>query len=382
MRQRAEVIIIGGGVIGCSIAYHLGRKGCRDVILLERESLGSGSTGRCAGGIRLQFSTEINIHLSLLSVPAFENFADEMGYEPDFRQVGYLILAVAPEEMEAFRENVALQQRLGVPVRLLTGTEAQKMVPQLNIEDVLGATFCPRDGHADPHGVTQGYAHRARELGVQIYEGTEVRGIQVEKDRVKGVLTDKGPIEAQYVVNAAGPYAALVAAMAGVKIPVLPYRRYIFVTEPFPDLPDPLPMVIDFATGFYFHRESGGLLMGMGDRSEPSSFNLEVDWGFLPTLVERAIYRAPVLEKAQIKRGWAGLYEVTPDAHPILGRVPEVEGFILANGFSGHGFMHAPAVGLLIAEEVLDGKASTLDISPLTLDRFREGRAVPERSVI
>ncbi len=377
MRRGAEIVVIGGGVIGCSIAYHLARKGCSDVIILERESLGSGSTGRSAGGVRLQFSTEINIRLSLLSVPRFENFHAEMGFDPQFRQVGYLILTTLPEEEKAFRENVALQHVIGdIPVELLTPSGARALVPQLNLEDVLLATYCPRDGYADPHSVVQGYAQRAREMGVEIREGTEALGIQVEKGKVKGVFTDKGLIEASFVVNAAGPYAASIGRMVGIEIPVLPYRRFIFVTEPFPELPDPLPMVIDFTTGFYFHRESGyasGILMGMGDRKEGPSWSLEVDWGFLPTIVERAIHRVPVLEKAQIKRGWAGLYEVTPDAHPILGRVPEVEGLILANGFSGHGFMHSPAVGLLIAEEVLDGKATTLDISPLGLQRFQEG---------
>lgn len=377
MRRGAEIVIIGGGVIGCSIAYHLARKGCSDVVILERESLGSGSTGRSAGGIRLQFSTEINIRLSLLSVPRFENFYTEIGFDPQFRQVGYLILATLPEEEKAFRESVALQRVIGdIPVEILTPSHSKALVPQLNVEDVLLATYCPRDGYADPYSVVQGYAHRARELGVEIWEETEAIGIQVEEGRVRGVFTDKGLIEAPFVVNAAGPYAASIGRMVGIEIPVLPYRRFIFITEPFSELSDPLPMVIDFTTGFYFHRESGyasGILMGMGDRKEGPSFNLEVDWGFLPTIVERAIHRAPVLEKAQIKRGWAGLYEVTPDAHPILGRVSEVEGFILANGFSGHGFMHSPAVGLLLAEEILDGKASTLDISSLSLQRFQEG---------
>lgn len=380
--ETAEVVIVGGGVIGCSIAYHLAERGAKGVLLLERAVLGSGATGACAGGIRQQFSTEVNIRLSQESLEAFKTFPERMGVEIAFRQVGYLFLLTSPEELEAFQKHVVLQQSLGVPVSLFSPDEAKRLVPQLNVEDVVGATFCPADGHADPYGVLQGYARRARLLGVRIQEGREVQWIEVEKGRVKGVITREGRIAAPVVINAAGPHAARVAASAGIELPLLPHRRSVFVTEPFDQLPDPLPMIIDFTTGFYFHRESGGILMGMANRSEPPSFHTGVEWDFLPAVLSRAVHRAPVLETARIKRGWAGLYEMTPDAHPILGEVSGLQGFLLAVGFSGHGFMHAPAVGKLLAELILDGKASTLDISPLSLDRFREGKLLPEYTVI
>ncbi|MFQ6057501.1 MAG: NAD(P)/FAD-dependent oxidoreductase [Anaerolineae bacterium] len=381
--DKAQVVIIGGGVIGASVAYHLARKGCRDVILLEREAaLGMGSTGRSAGGIRQQFSTPTNIQLSMASVKQFRRFAEELDYPARFNWVGYLFLLSTEEDWDAFQHSVALQQSLGLKeVRLLSPEEAHDLVPQLNVEDILGATFCPTDGVGDPYEVCQGYAQGARRLGVRILLETEAVGIRVERERVRGVQTPRGEIEAEWVVNAAGPYAGVVGRMAGVELPIKPYRRHIFVTHAFDGLPEVFPMTIDFAPSFYFRREGAGILMGMTDKEEPPSFNTNVNWSLLDRVVEQAMHRVPVLAEAGIMNAWAGLYDTTPDANPILGPIPEVEGFLCAAGFSGHGFMHSPMTGQLIAELIVDGQTS-LDITPLSIERFAREEALAERNVI
>lgn len=378
----AEVVVVGGGVMGASVAYHLARRGCREVLLLEREGfLGTGSTGRCAGGVRHQFSSPVNIELSKLSVRAIERFADEVGSPLDFRQDGYLFLLTREADWAEFRRSVELQRRHGVAVETLAPAEAAALVRGLVVDDVLGATYCAKDGIADPHGMTQGYADAARRLGARVETGVAVTGIRVEGDRVAGVETTAGWVATRWVVNCAGPWAAQLAARAGLDLPVVPLRRHVFTTRPFPGAPARSTMVIDFATTFYFHRESGGVLMGMG-RDEPPSFDTSVDPEFQYAVLERALERFPPLAEAQIARAWAGLYEMSPDAHPILGPAPGVEGLLLANGFSGHGFQHAPAVGLLVAEMVLDGGARTLDVAPLALDRFASGALRHERNVV
>jgi sarcosine oxidase subunit beta len=379
--EKADVVIVGAGAIGASIAHHVARRGARDVLVIEREAVGAGSTGRSVGGIRHQFSTEVNVRLSLLSVQAFLRFRDELGMDPAFRQVGYLFLLTTAEDLEAFRANVAMQRRLGVAVRLIEPEEAREIVPQLNVDDVLGATFCSTDGYGDPHSVCLGYAERARELGVRFWVGAEVTSIEQQGGRVTAVQTSRGRVETRLVVDAAGPWAAEVARLAGVALPIQPYRRQVFITEPFPDIPRELPMVVDFAPSFYFRREGPAVLLGLTDKEEPPSFNTGLDWGFLEQVVAHAMHRVPVLERARAARGWAGLYDTTPDNNPILGRVPELEGFLVAAGFSGHGFMHSPATGRLMAELILDGAAHSVDISPLGISRFeRDGPR--ERNVI
>jgi len=374
------VAIIGGGIFGITLAYNLALLGARDLVVLERGLIGEGATAAAAGGIRHQFSTEINVKLSLESIREFEKLAQETGNAIGLHQNGYLILATTPEELEAFQRNVAMQRRLGVDVRLLAPHEVQEMAPYLNTEDILGATFCPDDGWVDPYSVLQVYAKRARELGVEILERTEVLDISVEGGRAEGVVTTRGKLAAEVVVDTAGPWAALVGRMAGVELPVKPYRRQSFATEPFPGIPEDAPFIVDFTTSFYFHKDQGGgILMGMSDRDEPSSFNTNVDWSFLERVVEQALHRAPILGEARVIRGWAGLYAVTPDHNPIIGRTP-VENFYVACGFSGHGFMHAPAVGRLLAELIL-GEEPHLDISPLSLERFK-GRTIAEYNVI
>ena len=382
MRTSADVVIIGGGVIGTSIAYHLAKMGAQNTVVLERESmLGTGSTGKCAGGIRQQFSTEVNIRLAMESVRFFETFREELDADPEFRQNGYLFLATTEEEVTAFQQNVALQRSLGLKVEILSPPEAKELVPALNVEDVLLATYCPTDGYADPHSVLQGFAKGARRLGVDMCTDTEATAIERKAGKVRAVATNQGRIETPVVVDAAGPWLAIVGGMAGIELPVLPYRRQIFVTHPFPAIPNPVPMVIDFQPSFYFRKEGPGILMGMTDDEEPPSFNTHADWDFLAQVVEKAIHRAPILEQAGFMDGWGGLYAVTPDDNPILGPLPELEGFICAGGFSGHGFMLAPATGRAIAELILEGQ-STVDISALSINRLREGREFREEQVI
>jgi sarcosine oxidase subunit beta len=379
----ADVVIIGGGVMGTSTAYHLALKGCRNVLLLEREPFfGIQATGRCAGGIRYQFGTEINVRLSLLSLPMLDRFEEELGQPIDLRYCGYLFLLTNPADVAAFRQNVEMQHRLGVMTRWLEPEEIARMVPLINLEGVLAGTFHERDGLADPNSVVQGYVSGARRLGARLLNDVEVTGIEVAGGRVRGVVTNRGRVAAPVVVNAAGPWAGEVGRMAGVEVPIVPIRRQIVVTGPIPEVPPDFPFVIDFAQSLYFHREGPGILTGMSNPNEPPGFDQSVDEEWELVHLEAAMKRMPILEKATLASHWAGLYEVTPDAHPILGRVPDLEGFYIIGGFSGHGFMHGPICGLLLAEEILDGRAHTLDISSLSITRFREGRLIREYNVV
>ncbi|MFV1951202.1 MAG: NAD(P)/FAD-dependent oxidoreductase [Nitrospinota bacterium] len=384
IKVSSDVVIIGGGIVGISIAYHLAKKGCSNVIVLEKERLiGAGSTSKGAGGIRQQFSSEINIRLSMESVKIFEQLADEIGCKDLFYQNGYLFLLSTEEEMESFKKNVVLQRDMGLEVDILSPGDVKSMIPFVNTDDLLGATFCGTDGYADTDGVLQGFAREAKRLGAEIYLQTEVEGIEVKNGKVCRVKTGRGDIETHMLINAAGPYSAIIGKMAGIDLPVRPFRRQIFITESMSFIPDSMPMVIDFHARFYCRKESGGLLMGGGEKKEPSSFDTNVDWDSLEILVEKGIHRIPAIKDAKIKRGWAGLYSITPDFNPILGRVPRVEGFICAVGFSGHGFMHSPVAGKLISELIIDGEASTIDISPLSINRFEEkDKIVPEQNVI
>ena len=380
--EKANVAIIGGGVMGTSTAYHLAKLGCKDVVLVEKKQLASGSTGLSAGGIRLQFSSEANIRISMESLLVFEHFAEEFEAEIDFRQHGYLFLATGAKDWAEFQANVAVQQRAGVPVRLLSPEEIGDMAPYLYLDDVIGGTFCPRDGYADPYSVTMGFARQARRLGVRICEETEALDIKVSKGKVRAVVTNRGEIATPVAVNVAGPWAAQVGRMAGLELPVVPYRRQVFVTAPFDELPRQIPMIIDFAPSFYFRREGASILMGMTDHEEPPSFNTHFDLKFLAKVGEKAAYRAPVLDRAGFMRGWGGLYDVTPDDNPIIGRdIGGVEGFYCAVGFSGHGFMQSPAAGRILADLITSGQTD-LDLSPFRLERFKAEAMIGERRVV
>jgi sarcosine oxidase, subunit beta len=382
MRERASVVIVGGGVIGASIAYHLAVRGVTDVVVLERSALGSGSTGRSAGGVRQQFSTPLNCRMSMLSVEKLRRFQEDTGWDPSFHQVGYLFLLTTENDWELFQRNVAMQRELGLDVQLVSAEDARALVPPLYVEDVLGATFCPTDGHADPTQVCLGFAAVARDRGVEITSGVTATGFEIADGRLQAVQTSAGRIETPQAVIAAGPWSGEIARLAGIEVPIRPYRRQLYFTERPADIPGSAPMVVDFASSMYFRPEGPGLLLGMTDRSEPSSFNTNTDDQFLALLIEQAARRVPTLENVQLLSGWAGLYDVTPDANPILGPLPGVEGLLMAAGFSGHGFMHSPATGQLMAELIVDGRAHTLDISPFSIDRFQNGGVELEQNVI
>ncbi|MGQ9598703.1 MAG: NAD(P)/FAD-dependent oxidoreductase [Anaerolineae bacterium] len=380
-KSTAEVAIVGGGIMGTSTAYHLARRGCTDVVILERDLLAQASTGLSAGGIRQQFSHPANIRLSQEAVRVFERFEEEFGVNIEFRQVGYLFLAQSEEVWQEFLTNVQIQRQYHVPVEVLTPEEIRYRWPYLNVEDLKGGTFGPEDGYADPYMAAMGFAQAARRLGVRIEEKTEVIGIQTEGGRVCGVETTRGPISAPVVVNVAGAWGAQVARMVGIDLPVLPYRRQVFMTKAFEPIPKPVPMILDMEPSFYFRGEGPGVLMGMSDKEEPPSFNTNVDWSFLERVIEKAVHRAPILEEAEILRGWAGLYDITPDDNPIIGALPGVEGFFCAIGFSGHGFQQGPTVGRILAELILDGHTD-FDLSPFAHDRFEKGVSKGETRVV
>lgn len=380
--KTAEIVIIGGGVMGASAAYHLAKRGVKNIVLLEKEShFGTGATGRCAGGVRYQFSTEINVTLSIHSLPMIENFKEELGQDPGYRKYGYLLVATNEPIVKEFEHNAAMQNRLGVQTELLSGDEVRKRLPLMRFDDALAGTFHHKDGTADPNSIVMGYVNAAQKLGVTALTGAEVIGITVGGGEVRSVKTNLGEVEARTVLDAAGPWSGLVAQMAGIQIPITPLRRQMFTTNPLKEVPQDFPFVIDFAQSLYFHREGEGLLVGMSNPNETPGYDQNVDEDFELVNLEAAIQRMPLLEKASRASHWAGLYENTPDAHPIYGAT-DVKGFLLCTGFSGHGFMHGPISGKLMSEFILDGKFSSVDVSTLDLKRFEEGRLINEYNVV
>jgi sarcosine oxidase subunit beta len=380
--RTADIVIIGGGVMGASTAYHLAKRGVKNILLLEKEQFyGQGATGRCAGGVRYQFSTEINVRLSQISLPMLERFEAEIGQPVDYRHCGYLILLSDQKDLAQYEMNVRLQNRLGVDTMILEGDEIRQRLPMMNLEDVLAGTYNPRDGLVDPNSVVMGYINAASRLGVNTLSGVEVIGLDIQGNAISGVNTSLGNVQTPVVINTAGPWAARIAKLAGVEIPITPLRRQILTTTPLPDIPADFPFVIDFAQSLYFHREGEGLLTGMSNPNETPGFDQEVDPEWEINHLEAASKRMPLLGKAGLLSHWAGLYENTPDAHPIFGVTP-VAGFFVCAGFSGHGFMHGPVSGLIMSEIILDGKAASLDVSELGLDRFKSGRLIREYNVI
>jgi sarcosine oxidase subunit beta len=378
----ADIVIIGGGVMGTSAAYHLAKCGMKNILLLEKEKFfGTGATGRCAGGVRYQFSTEINVRLSLESLPMIERFKAEIGQDVNYRKYGYLLVATNEKDATTFRHNVELQNGLGVPTQLLSGDEVRERLPLMKFEDAIFGTFNQEDGVVDPNSVVAGYISAAQKIGVRALTRTEVTGIRVSGDQVEAVETTQGVIQTHMVLNAAGPWAGQIGEMAGVHIPIVPVRRQMFTTNPLKEIPEDFPFVIDFAQSLYFHREGEGLLIGMSNQNEKPGFDQNIDEEFEFVNLEAAIERMPLLERASRASHWAGLYEVTPDAHPIFGG-SHVKGFFICAGFSGHGFMHGPVAGKLLSEYMIDGKFSTLDVSMLDLARFEEGRLIREYNVV
>lgn len=378
----ADIVIIGGGVIGASAAYHLAQRGFKNIVLLEKENFfGQGATGRCAGGVRYQFSTEVNVRLSIASLPMIERFKQEIGQEVNYRQCGYLLVATNEKDLAEFKHNVALQNRLGIPTQLLSGDEVRTRLPLMKFDDAIAGTFNQKDGTVDPNGVVMGYINAAQKMGVKAISGVEVTGVTVSGGNVEEVRTSLGGIKTRMILNAAGPWSGQVGKMAGIDIPLIPLRRQMFTTNPLKEVPADFPFVIDFAKSLYFHREGEGLLVGMSNQDEKPGFDQNVDDDFELVNLEAAIERMPLMEKASRASHWAGLYEVTPDAHPIYGKT-DVDGFFLCTGFSGHGFMHGPISGKLMSEFILDGKFSSVDVSMLDLKRFEEGRLIQEYNVV
>jgi sarcosine oxidase subunit beta len=371
----ADVVIVGAGIMGVSTAYHLARRRAGRVVVLERDDVCSGSTALASGGIRHQYANRIGIELTRHGIDTWERFEDEFGVDPRFRQHGYLILVTTGSEAAQAERNVALQRSLGVDVRLLSPDETHRRFPYLATGDLRGATFSGRDGYADPYLATTAIAARARELGVTIRTGCEVTGFTRTAEAVTGVVTRDGPVSAPAVVIAAGCWSGVVGTLAGVDVPVAPLRRSKFITAPFSfeSIPEATPFVIDPHQGISLRREGAGILLGIGRREAAGSFATELDWGLAEPLVERAVHRAPVLADARLMRTWSGLYEMTPDQTGIVSAVPGVAGLHVVAGFSGHGFMHGPIAGQLMAELIVDGRASTVDATPLALERFARG---------
>lgn len=369
--SHAGIVIVGGGVMGASLSYHLAARGRRDVLVLERgEVFGQGATGKCAGGIRHQFGSEINIRLSIESIRMLEHFPDEIGQEIGLRQCGYLFVLTRPADVTAFGANVAVQHRLGVATEWLTPSEVRKRLPLLRLDDVLGGTFYGRDGLCDPSSVVNGYVAAARRLGATLLTDVEVSGVRHANGHVQAVCTPFGEVATAALVNAAGPSATAIGHFLGLDMPIVPVRRQMLVTTPLPEVPPDFPFVIDFASGLYFHREGPGILTGQANPNQAPGEDESVDLDWEQAHLTAAVQRFPLLEHAGLAHHWAGLYEMSPDAHPVIGRMAPFDNAFVLAGFSGHGFMHGPIAGRLLAEVMLDGAAHSLDISALDPNRF------------
>jgi sarcosine oxidase subunit beta len=377
---RADIVVVGGGIVGCATAFELARRGAGSVTLLEKEPLlGTGATAKCAGGIRAQFSSEVNSRISALAEQIFLNFSSEVGIDARYEQVGYLFCLSTPDHVTAFQRHLAMWKELGLPVEWLSPQEIKSKIPMLETGDLLGGTFCRSDGLADSGEYMTAYEKVARQSGVEIQTGREVTGVRQAGGRVVAVETGDGLIETGRVVNCAGPYAARIGRMAGLDIPVAPVKRQICKTAPLDWMIPDLPMIVDMASGLYMHRESGGMLMGWANPDVKPGYDISTDPEYTDEIIMRALVRMPGLETAEIATVWGGLYETTPDHHAIMGPVEGLEGYWVCAGFSGHGFMHAPAAGRLMAEWMVDG-APSIDLTRLAPARFSRGTALNEEA--
>ncbi len=382
----ADVVIVGGGIVGSSVAYHLTQAGCRNVIVLERESQqGKGSTGKSMGGVRAQFATPVNIRMSLYSIPFFRAFDEAMGHPSGYRAQGYLFVATNEKHLQYLRRNHELQVSMGLTTAaLLSSQDVIRVAPQLRADDILGGSFCATDGFVDPHSVMTGFMLRAIDQGARLMRNAEVTALERGANGVCGVRTASEYIATRTVVNAAGAWAGLVAKLAGVDLPVEPLRRMLVPTEPFNKIAHTSPMVVDMSTGFHFRPEGLGLLMAWNDPEETPGFKTTFDPSFVEKILTRGVDRVPCLAEAEVnpKRAWAGLYEMTPDHHPILGPAPGIPGLYFANGFSGHGVMHSPATGKITADLILKGASDLVDTRLLNFERFAAGRLLEETAVL
>ena len=390
MTQRVSTIIVGGGVVGCAAAYFLAERRERDVLVLERDELGSGTSKGGLGGIRHQFADELDVRMSKLASAFWRNFEDLTGARHDFRERGYLFIANTDEGVAQLGESMPLYEKVGVNVALLDRVEVAELVPGMRVDDVAGGRYGAGDGYGDPLQALAGFAAFARLAGIRFREHAPVRELVRNGDRVTGVRTDEGVIEADRVLLATGCWTAAIAATAGVSVPIWPYARSIMESQPIPQLAN-APMVIEWESGFHFRPKGKAVLFAMpnlttdggiekGPGAPPASFvpgeftPLAVPAALEPWVKARAAWRHPLFANVEIQSSWSCYYEMTPDDHPIVGAVPGVDGLYIAAGFSGHGYMHSPATGRLIVEEMVDGKARTLDIADLSLERFVSGR--------
>ena len=382
----ADVVIIGGGIVGSGIAYHLTAAGCRDVLVIERESAqGKGSTGKSMGGVRAQFSTPVSIRMSLYSIPFYASFEERLGNPCDYRPQGYLFCATNQKQMDYLRTNYAEQIKLGLKhVHLVDADEIRAMFPQLRADDIVGGSFCSTDGFVDPYSAMNGFMAWAADHGATLWKNVAVTGITRDAPGIASVETTRGAVSTRKVVNCAGAWAAQVANLAGVDLPVEPLRRMLVPSEPFDEFPHTAPMIIDMSNGFHFRPEARGFLLAWNDPQETPGFKTDFDSAFIEKILTRAADRVPCFANLPVnpKRAWAGLYEMTPDHHPILGEAPGAPGFFLANGFSGHGVMHAPATGKILSDLILTGKTDLIEASLLSLSRFVEDRLIHETAVL
>lgn len=378
---RAEVVVIGGGVMGLSTAYHLAKGGTTDVVVLEKDELGSGSTCKAAGGVRAQFSDAVNVELGMRSLEVFRNFPELFDQEIDYHESGYLFLLEREEDLHTFERNVELQNSLGLASRIIGVEEAAAMSPLASTEGLLAGVWSPEAGHCTPESVVQGYARAARALGVRIIRQCEVTDVVRDGDTLTGVVTSQGDIATDTVVCCAGAWSRRLGEMVGVDLPVDPVRRELLVTEPIADLPDRVPFTIDFSSTLYFHREGPGLLVGMSNQDEQPGWSLEHTDEWLEQVIEVAERRVPLLEEVGMASRWAGYYEVTPDHNALIGEAEGVSRFLYATGFSGHGFLQGPAVGQVMAELYL-GQTPSVDVSALHGRRFEGAGLRPEFNIV
>ena len=381
----ADVVLIGGGIVGSSIAYHLTAAGCKSVLAIERESSqGKGSTGKSMGGVRAQFSTPVNIRMSLYSIPFYASFEERLGCPCDYRPQGYLFCATSEKHMAYLRTNYEKQVAMGLKnVQLVAGDEICSRFPQLRGDDIVGGSFCSTDGFVDPYSAMTGFMSWAADHGVTLLKNAPVVSIS-RRDGGFEIATTREFVSARTVVNCAGPWAAEIARMVSITLPVEPLRRMLVPTEPFDQFPHTAPMIVDMSNGFHFRPEARGFLLAWNDPEETPGYKTDFDPAFIEKILSRAAERVPMFENLEVnpKKAWAGLYEMTPDHHPILGESPEVPGFFFANGFSGHGVMHAPATGKILSDLILTGNTDLIDASLLNFSRFADGRTIHETAVL
>lgn len=382
MQKTANIVIIGGGIIGCAMAYELAIRGMKDIVVVEKNHLCSGATGRCGAGVRQQWGSELNAILSRDSVKRFEHLNEELEYDKDieFKQGGYLMCAYTESVWTQFQKNMEVQLRLGIPVKRVTPEEAREIVPHLNIDGLLGANFCGTDGHANPFHVVDAYVKAARRLGVVFETYTEVTGIKLENGKVKTVETNRGDIDTSLVINAANYAAGDICKMVDFDLPLYCQRHQALVTEPVEPMQG--PMVMSPSHRLYCQQTPhGSFVMGVGDPNEPKYFNINSSWEFLEDMARQATTVLPILKNLRVVRQWSGLYDMSPDANPILDQVPDAEGMWVLAGFSGHGFMVAPQTAVLVAQKIM-GEECFMPIEKFGLDRFRRGELLLEPAVV